>query len=391
MNDMLSTSYAPPERDSPETLKADLRRLESVGAFHMILDALPDTALVLNDKRQIVFANEKTLASLGVDIDNLVGFRPGEALGCVHSKDNPAGCGTGPSCRYCGAVNAILEAQKSETRISRDCRITVEKDGRLESLDLLVSGKKISDGTNTWTIITMSDISDTKRRKVLERIFFHDVINSIASVQSGAQLLKTEVGKNGDEYIQHMLAMTEALLEEVLRQRDFLAMERGDLTVETKQVSNMQILGAVVDSFRTSALAKGKVLDFNGKNPEEGNSFIASNSVEFETDPVLLRRTLVNMVKNALEASSPGDTIQVETSVAGNSALFRVRNPSVMSDEVRMQVFQRSFSTKGNGRGLGTYSMRMLVRDYLKGEIDFDSVEGEGTTFTARLPLTFPR
>jgi len=387
LSDTLSTFYAPPERDSPETLKADLERLESVGAFHMILDALPDTALVLNDKRQIVFANEKTLASLGVDIDSLIGFRPGEALGCIHSKDNPAGCGTGPSCRYCGAVNAILEAQKAETRISRDCRITVEKNGRLESLDLLVSGKKISDGTNNWTIITMSDISDTKRRKVLERIFFHDVINSIASVQSGAQLLKAEAGTNGDEYIQHMLSMTEALLEEVLRQRDFLAMERGDLTVEPKSVSNVQILGAVVDSFRLGESAKGKTLHFIGNLDGEN----APPPVECETDPVLLRRTLVNMIKNALEASSAGDTVRVETGVDGDMVLFSVRNPSVMSEEVRMQVFQRSFSTKGHGRGLGTYSMRMLVRDYLKGEIDFVSTEGEGTTFTLRLPLFFPQ
>jgi len=383
---MGSTFYAPPERDSPEALKADLKRLESVGAFHMILDALPDTALVLNDKRQIVFANEKTLSSLGVDIDNLVGFRPGEALGCIHSGDNPAGCGTGPSCRYCGAVNAILEAQKAETRISRDCRITVEKDGRLESLDLLVSGKKISDGSNTWTIITMSDISDTKRRKVLERIFFHDVINSIASVQSGAQLLKAEAGTIGDEYIQHMLNMTEALLEEVLRQRDFLAMERGDLTVETKQVSNMQILGAVVDSFRTSELVKGKTLRFTGNSEGE-----KTTPVDFESDPVLLRRTLVNIVKNALEASSKGDVVRVETGVEGDMVFFRVSNPLVMSEEVRLQVFQRSFSTKGNGRGLGTYSMRMLVRDYLKGDIDFVSIEDEGTTFTVRIPVIFPR
>jgi len=239
----------------------------------------------------------------------------------------------------------------------------------------------------------MSDISDSKRRKVLERIFFHDVINSIASVQSGAQLLRAEAGTNGDEYIQHVLTMTDALLEEVIRQRDFLAMERGDLTVEKKKVSNTQILGAVVDSFRTSELVKGKTLIFFG-NDSNGEDSIKEGAqpfdIDFETDPVLLRRTLVNMVKNALEASTPGDAVQVETSVEGDTVLFRVRNPSVMSEDVRMQVFQRSFSTKGNGRGLGTYSMRMLVREYLRGDIGFVSLEGEGTTFTARLPLVFP-
>ena len=58
-----------------------------------------------------------------------------------------------------------------------------------------------------------------------------------------------------------------------------------------------------------------------------------------------------------------------------------------MSEVVKLQVFRRSFSTKpGTGRGVGTYSARLLTERYLRGTLRFHSDEGEGTTFTSRYP-----
>jgi signal transduction histidine kinase len=52
-----------------------------------------------------------------------------------------------------------------------------------------------------------------------------------------------------------------------------------------------------------------------------------------------------------------------------------------MPDHVRAHVFQRSFSTKGAGRGLGTYSVKLLTESYLAGQAWFESTTGQGTTF----------
>ena len=52
-----------------------------------------------------------------------------------------------------------------------------------------------------------------------------------------------------------------------------------------------------------------------------------------------------------------------------------------------MQIFKRSFSTKGKGRGLGTYSVRLLAENYLKGKAGFISNEKEGTIFFVDLPV----
>jgi signal transduction histidine kinase len=61
-----------------------------------------------------------------------------------------------------------------------------------------------------------------------------------------------------------------------------------------------------------------------------------------------------------------------------------------MSEEVQRQLFQRSFSTKGIGRGLGTYSIRLLTENYLKGKVSFISNETEGTVFSIELNKKFP-
>jgi signal transduction histidine kinase len=96
------------------------------------------------------------------------------------------------------------------------------------------------------------------------------------------------------------------------------------------------------------------------------------------------------MVKNALEASGCGDMVRTGLGVKKNRVEFWVRKPRPMPREIQLQVFQRSFSTKGKGRGLGTYSMKFLSERYLHGTVRFESSEEEGTVFRASFPIAFP-
>jgi sensor histidine kinase regulating citrate/malate metabolism len=51
-------------------------------------------------------------------------------------------------------------------------------------------------------------------------------------------------------------------------------------------------------------------------------------------------------------------------------------------------LFQRSFSTKASaGRGIGTYSVKLLVEQYLKGSVSFISDSESKTIFTLKIPL----
>ena len=85
--------------------------------------------------------------------------------------------------------------------------------------------------------------------------------------------------------------------------------------------------------------------------------------------------------------SDKGQTVTVDCLDQGQEVVFAVHNPAVIPEEVQLQIFQRSFSTKGQpGRGVGTYSMKLLGEQYLGGKVNFVSRPPQGTTFTLALP-----
>ena len=111
--------------------------------------------------------------------------------------------------------------------------------------------------------------------------------------------------------------------------------------------------------------------------------------LHFKSDPVLLGRVLINLLKNALEAEEPGAVITLGCRQTEGRIEFWVQNPRVMPREVQFQLFHRSFSTKGENRGLGTYGAKLLTERYLGGELTFTSQDGQGTVFKVSLPLNY--
>jgi two-component system NtrC family sensor kinase len=111
-------------------------------------------------------------------------------------------------------------------------------------------------------------------------------------------------------------------------------------------------------------------------------------------DPKTLHRSLLNLVSNAIDACIFDDAtekrwqIQVRTLLEDDNRI-RVEvidNGGGMSDEVKERLFTSFFSTKGGqGTGLGLLVTQKLIREH-GGEITFASEEGEGSTFTVRLP-----
>src|SRR5512137_2449332 len=103
------TAFAPGERVAIDVVRRQASALAESPLTSELFNALLNYVLILNPQRQIVFAsrNWQELAP-GKRVEDLLGLRPGEALGCIHADERDAGCGTTGFCQECGAVKAIL-------------------------------------------------------------------------------------------------------------------------------------------------------------------------------------------------------------------------------------------------------------------------------------------
>lgn len=372
------TQFASAERVDEGKIARDSAYFERLPLLGDILNAIPDIFLVANEHRQIIFANYLVMEHLGLHAaQRLVGKRPGEAFGCIHAENDTGGCGTAKACSTCGAIKAVMIGLKGRAN-EQESRIML-KDG--SALDLRVFVRPIEVEGERFAVFTLRDISDEKRRRALERIFFHDLLNTANVISGFLDLLGQSVDPvELESYMEHMRASSDRLIHEINAQRQLTAAENGELKPFYMQVDSSTLLHEVMLQYVRQNIARDRRIEIATHN----------EAITFVSDHTLLHRVLGNMLKNALEASKPGDVITLCTRPSPDGGVeFRVHNPQTMPERVRLQVFQRSFSTKGPGRGLGTYSIKLLTERYLGGKASFTS-DKHGTTFTVRYPLEPP-
>lgn len=339
-----------------------------------VLQAVPEIIIVLNSNQEMVFANEALRGRLKApDVGEGGHRRWGSILGCQHAVEK-GGCGVTRFCSICGGLKAIETALRG-TRDVQECRI-LSRSGA--ALDFQMTAVPIDFGVDRYVICTMADISAQKRCQALERLFFHDVLNTAVGIRGLADLLKEAEGEKAVE-IRNVIANTAGTLVEQIQSPRLLTMaENNDLAVSLRPIDSLDFLGGILENWREQGTTHHLKLVVNAD----------SRSVRFSSDKTILTHVLNSMVKNAFEASLRGMEIALGCYADDQAVIFTVRNAAVLAEDVQLQVFQRYFSTRGSGRGLGTYSMKLLTEQYLGGKVGFTSGGNAGTTFTVRLPLT---
>lgn len=369
------------DRDGQERVVNDFINLKNLDYVQSILNSLPYPTVVLNDKRQVVIANDELLKLLDEsEVEGTLGKRLGELMTCVNRNRSAGGCGTSKHCEVCDVNKSICACLSTETKNQYETRLTVEQDDKVQSLDLEVTAAPFVWDNRSFVFFSLIDISNLKRRHALERIFFHDVINKAGSLQGLIEVLKNDSEAISDkEFVRFLEIISNDLSDEILYQRDLSAAESGDLHVKFHTCSSKDIIEKVVVQISNHEVAQKRKLVLDQRLLD----------TRIFTDEILCRRVLMNMVKNALEAIPKGETVTIGCRF-GQPEFVRVwvHNPGCMPEDVQMQVFQRSFSTKGMNRGLGTYSIRLLGEQYLKGHVSFSSTVEEGTIFNIDIPVS---
>lgn len=340
-----------------------------------VLDAVSSSYFITDEDLRIVYCNKAFLTSNKVDSDkNVNGLRPGDILQCTNAVNGPRGCGSTLRCKHCNLRKCVVEALKQQEFQNREVTL-INAENKMMAIRITAT-PFVLDNKN-FVSISSIDITDSKRKQLMESLFFHDLINLAGSLSGYLDVVGNFEPKEAMEHLPQMRLIAEQVVDEVMAQREISRAEQNRLEADIAELFLPDFLETLYDKINFLPAMAHRKLVF--RNP--------SNDLTIYTDPRLLDRVLLNMLKNALEFIQKGETITLEVKETENdNVLFTVHNPGCIAEENKDYIFHFGFSTKGKGRGLGTYSMRLLGENLLKGKVWFESTPEQGTTFFLRIP-----
>lgn len=148
------------------------------------------------------------------------------------------------------------------------------------------------------------------------------------------------------------------------------------LRLNLQAINMISLIDEVIALVQAKAEKDGIVIHYhNGELPT------------LSVDPEFIKTCIFNVVLNAFQAMPDGGDLTVSTNTANGKAFIIVSDTGVgVSKENMQKLFDPFFSTKSTGLGLGLAMTKRVVEEH-GGKVDFQSVEGKGSTITISLPV----
>lgn len=205
----------------------------------------------------------------------------------------------------------------------------------------------------------------------------HEIRNPVTVVRGFLQFFKEDPSFSDPIKSKFNLMIDELnTVEQITSQ--FLELSKPNTNQTPEKVDVKEVLRSVTDLLHSYAMLSDKQIDLT----VEEDCSILINTIEF-------KQLLINVIKNALEASDAGETVSV---IANRSAdYFEVKiidKGNGMSEAEVKSLGTPFYSLKSNGTGLGLMICYNIVDKY-NGEIKYNSSPGKGTTVTIRFPASY--
>jgi signal transduction histidine kinase len=245
------------------------------------------------------------------------------------------------------------------------------------------------DGNQIGALLTLRDaesvrriedeIETSRRLSASSRItrgVAHEVKNPINAIVLHLQLLQHKLQQVDPDSKRHMdiigseihrLDRVVQILVDFTRQRE-LHIEEVDL----RRVVDEVVLLAMPDAEEHSVHVVREL-------PPE--------PVKVKVDVDFMKQALLNVVLNGEQAMPNGGTLTITVSQEDRDALVKIKDEGAgIAKDVQDKIFELYFTTKKGGSGIGLAQTYQIMQWHY-GSVDFESIEGQGTTFRLRIPM----
>ena len=259
-------------------------------------------------------------------------------------------------------------------------------DGRLRSLAVSATTLRAAEGEPQGALVVLEDLTDLMRaqkiaawREVARRLA-HEIKNPLTPIQLSAERIRKKVLERDPDVEQTVTEGTAAIVREVAALKglvDEFARFARLPAPRRVPVDVRKVIADCLDLYR----------DRHGDIRIETR--LDSDLPQALLDPEQIKRVLVNLLDNAIEAMGGEGALRIEARVAPGGHGLRIEvadeGPGIRPGD-RDRLFLPYFSTKRRGTGLGLAIVHRIVSDHM-GRIRVEDNEPTGARFVIDLPV----
>jgi PAS domain S-box-containing protein len=362
-------------RDASVRQDAERQRARMEARYHGLLEAAPDTMVVVNHGGEIVLLN--------LQAEKEFGYRRDELLGQSINKIIPN-----------RVAERLIEhglASWGEPSPLQMIGIEIELTGRRKDGGEFPIEIMLSPLESAERILVIRDISARRQMERLKDEFVatvsHELRTPLTSISGSLGLLAGQWAGKLPESAARLLTIAHTnsqrlarLLNDIL---DIEKLESGRVVFNLSKVAVRTLVQHTIEDNRGFAESYGVRVRLDA----------GSVDVDVNADPDRLAQVITNLLSNAIKFSPPDGEVLVEVEKNANDVRIAVRDHgSGVPDEFKPHIFGKfaqadaTNTRQKGGTGLGLSIVKQIV-ERLGGKIGFDNAPGGGTVFYVDLPM----